>query len=215
MGEDAMKQYWLIPGFVGLLLAGCGQEAQPKVSRRASQPREHKTAPAGGHLEMAEAAEPAGIGEQMGGRVRLDAISLTAPANWKRKQPRSSFVLAEFSLPAADGSDEGRLTVTTAGGSVEANIERWKGQFSGSSSGAREERLDTPAGQVTLVDLSGEFNDQPGPFAPAVKRPDYRMIAAIIPVDGQLHFVKAVGPQKTIAARADEVKALIRSVQRN
>lgn len=207
-----MKHYWLIPGFLGLLLTGCGEQPQPKVSRSKSQTRERAAAPAGGHWEMGEAAEPAG-GEQTGGSVRLDAITLTAPDNWKRKQPRSSFVLAEFSLPAADG--EGRLTVSSAGGSIEANIERWKSQFSGLPAAPREERLETLVGQVTLVDLAGEFNDQPGPFAPAVKRPDYRMIAAIIPVDGQLHFVKAVGPQKTIAARADEVKAFVRSVKRN
>lgn len=209
-----MKHYWWIAGLLGLLLAGCGEQPPPKVSRSTSQSRERAAAPASGHWEMAEAAEPGGP-EQTGGTVRLDTVTLRAPDNWKRKQPRSSFVSAEFSLPAVDGAGEGRLTVSSAGGSVEANIERWKGQFSGSPASPREERLDTPAGQVTLVDLAGEFNDQPGPFAPAAKRPDYRMIAAIIPGDGQLHFVKAVGPQKTIAARADEVKAFVRSVKRN
>jgi hypothetical protein len=65
------------------------------------------------------------------------------------------------------------------------------------------------------VDLSGEFSDQAGPFAPAVKRPGYRMLAAIIPVEGELHFVKAVGPEKTIAAHAEKIKAFVRSVKRN
>jgi hypothetical protein len=152
----------------------------------------------------------------LGGTVALGAITLTAPEGWARKQPRSSFILAEFELSRADGDNaDGRLTVSTAGGSIEANIDRWKGQFSGAVDNPREEQLDVGGVTVTLVDLSGEFNDQAGPFAPAVKRSGYRMIAAIIPVAGQLHFVKATGPQKTIAAHAEEIKAFIRTIKPN
>ena len=38
--------------------------------------------------------------------------------------------------------------------------------------------------------------------APASKQAGYRMLGAIIPVDGELHFIKATGPQVTIAAHA-------------
>jgi hypothetical protein len=41
------------------------------------------------------------------------------------------------------------------------------------------------------------------------------MVAAIVPVDGQLHFIKATGPQKTIASHADEIRQFIRTVQRS
>jgi hypothetical protein len=39
------------------------------------------------------------------------------------------------------------------------------------------------------------------------------MIAAVIPVDGQLHFIKATGPQKTIASHADAIYQFIRSAR--
>ena len=62
--------------------------------------------------------------------VELKAISLTAPRDWVRKPTSSDFVLAEFTLPRVEGDDwDGRLTVSTAGGDIEANIQRWRSQF--------------------------------------------------------------------------------------
>lgn len=208
-----MRYGLLVIGLATGMLVGCSEEnTKPKAGRGVSR---------GNVPPVAAIGSPAGTEisksfQETGGTVRLDAITLTAPTTWNRVQARSSFIQAEFGLSKAEGdSVEGRLTVSTAGGSVEANIERWKSQFSGTLASSQEERLDTAAGPVTVVDFAGEFNDQPGPFAPAVKRSGYRMIAAIISVNGELHFVKAVGPQKTIEAHAEEIKAFIRSVQRN
>jgi hypothetical protein len=39
------------------------------------------------------------------------------------------------------------------------------------------------------------------------------MIAAVIAVGGQLHFIKATGPQKTIASDADAIRPFIRSAK--
>jgi hypothetical protein len=157
----------------------------------------------------------AGPLDTSGGEVKLEALTLTAPEGWGRRQPQSSFIDAEFVLPKAEGDDaDGRLTVSRAGGSVEANIERWKGQFTNLQA-AKEEKIDAGGIEATLVDLSGEFDDKRGPFAPAVARADYRMIAAIIPVGEQLHFVKATGPQKTLESHAEAIKNFVRSAKRN
>lgn len=210
-----MRQGWLVSGCAALLVLGCEPSSPPQASREPARSSPRVAIPnrlPAGHPPIGEDEAP--VPQDLGHTVRLDSITLTAPDAWTRKPVRSSFIQAEFALPRADGdSADGRLTVSTAGGSVEANIERWKGQFSGGPEAAKPESLDVAGLQVTLVDLSGDFNDQPGPFAPAVKRSGYRMIAAIIPIDGQLHFVKAVGPQKTMAARADEIKAFVRSLK--
>ena len=34
------------------------------------------------------------------------------------------------------------------------------------------------------------------------------MIAAVVPGDGQLHFIEATGPQKAIASRADTIRKI-------
>ena len=50
--------------------------------------------------------------------------------------------------------------------------------------------------EVHLVDLSGTFKDQRGPMAPAVERPKYRMLAAIIAAEpAGNYFIKFYGPR--------------------
>jgi hypothetical protein len=76
------------------------------------------------------------------------------------------------------------------------------------------EKIDAAGVEATLVDLSGEFNDQRGPFAPAVARSDYRMIAAVIPIGEQSYFIKATGPQKTLQSHAEAIKQFVTSAKR-
>ena len=190
-----------------VLLAGCegGSEPTKKISGKSNRvaTTPHDSATTGAKLGNS------------GGPVELDKITLTAPPGWDRRAPSSGFVLAEFYLPKVEGADrDGRLTVSTAGGDLEANIERWRSQFGGKPE--KESRRTTNADglEITLVDYSGEFNDQRGPFAPATPQPGSRMLAAIIPIEGELFFVKAVGPEKTIAKYADEFVAFVESVKR-
>jgi hypothetical protein len=147
--------------------------------------------------------------------VELEAITLTAPADWTRTAPASTLVAAEFVLPRAAGDNEdGRITVSSAGGGVNANIDRWKGQFAPLRREAMPEVADVAGFTVTLVDYSGDFDNRRGPFAPPDLRPNYRMISAIIPVDAALYFVKATGPENTMATRAEEIRAFVRSLKR-
>jgi hypothetical protein len=141
------------------------------------------------------------------------ALVMTAPESWQRRQPRIAMIEAEFAAPAAEGDQtDGRMTMMTAGGSVEDNIERWKGQFADAGE-AKIEKLNAGGTEVTIVDLAGTYKDQPGPFAPAVERPDYRMLAAIIPTDAGNYFVKFYGPKKTIGDNADGFRAMIESLR--
>ena len=200
-----------------LLLPGCTKSSAPDAATTASRTDDAERTDSNEPMPAATTDSYASTNPTVAasdGRVELEAITLDAPAAWQSKPPGSSFVLAEFVLPRAEGDDaDGRLTISTAGGGVEANIDRWKGQFDPQPQQESQEEVDVAGLKVTVVDFAGDFNDQRGPFAPAVKRPDYRMIAAVIPVEGQLHFVKATGPQKTIAAHADAIHQFIRSVQ--
>jgi hypothetical protein len=38
------------------------------------------------------------------------------------------------------------------------------------------------------------------------------MLAAIIPVEGQLYFIKGTGPQKTMAAHEEAFRSMVSSV---
>jgi hypothetical protein len=150
------------------------------------------------------------------GTLNLGPFKWTVPKTWVRKSP-GMMVMAEFSVPHADGDkDNARLTVSEAKGSLEGNIDRWKNiQFSKLDKQSRES-FDVSGFKVTLVDYSGAYvgMQMPG-AAPAAPHSDFRMIGAVIEIPGQsdMVFIKCYGPEKTMAARADEVKAFIRSMK--
>ena len=147
-------------------------------------------------------------------------ISLQAPGSWMKKQPANRIIEVEFAVPKIEGdSSDGRLTIMRAGGSVEDNISRWIGQFKqpdGKSTRDRavvaEEEVDGQT--VHMVDISGTYSDRRGPFAPAVERENYRMLAAIVVTkDHGQQFIKLYGPRKTIAANEKAFDDFVKSLK--
>ncbi len=165
------------------------------------------------------AAQPAVAEDVLAFTIADDSLSLEAPTGWKRVQPKSNMVETEFSIPAAEGDTaSGRMTVMGAGGSVQANIDRWYGQFtqpdgSPTKDKASTKKLNVSGSAVTLVDVSGTFKDMPGgPFAggQAIDRPNYRMLAAIVEVpDRGSYFLKFYGPSATVSANADGFRKMV------
>jgi hypothetical protein len=167
-----------------------------------------------------EAAAQAAVADDAAAfTIAGDFLSLQAPTGWKQVQPKSNMIETEFSIPAAEGdSAPGRMTVMGAGGSVQANIDRWCGQFSqpdGSDTKdkASTKKLNVGGCAVTLVDIPGTYRDMPGgPFAggQAVERPNYRMLAAIIEVPERgSSFLKFYGPAATVSAHADGFRKMV------
>ena len=154
--------------------------------------------------------------------IASGAFSLEAPAGWKRVQPKSGIVETEFAvLPEAEGEQPGRMTVMGAGGSVQANVDRWYGQFAQPDGSATKDKATTKTVKlagctVTMVDVSGTFKDTPGgPFAggKTIERPDYKMLAAIVETpDAGSHFLKFYGPAATVAKEADGFRKMIEGI---
>jgi hypothetical protein len=149
-------------------------------------------------------------------------LVLEAPEAWQRKQPRTRIVEHEFVIPAAKGdAHDGRLTLMGAGGGVQANIDRWIGQFTQPDGGSTRERAKVKQRKIAgdnvhLVDISGTYKDQPGPFAPGVQRPKYRMLAAIIPTKSMgTYYVKLYGPQRTVMDHEKAFLEMIDGLDRN
>ncbi len=216
---------------VGLLWAlpclGCGepqgtkpQDAQPSSASRADATTDTRTPSPPADPNSVAPSLAASSGQAAGGDVNLGAIHLTAPKAWEQRTPRMpGFILAEFALPKAAGdAEDGRLTISAAGGSVQGNIDRWRQQFGGKPAQESTEKIDVSGVPITLVDLSGTFHDQRGgPMmgGETVERPGYRMLGAIIDLkQEQLYFVKGYGPAKTMAAHAGEFRALLRSLKK-
>lgn len=138
---------------------------------------------------------------------------LPVPESWVPVQPASRMIQAEFALPKAEGDEnDGRLTIMMAGGTVDANVKRWRGQFEDLEEKPLE-TLDLSGMKTTLVDFSGTFNESRGMMGPVTKRPGYRMLGAIMEVpSGGMLFVKAYGPKNTMAAHAKEFRKFVESL---
>ena len=145
--------------------------------------------------------------------LRLGSLRMKAPAGWKRVPPRVRIIAYEFRVPPAPGdSTPGRVTIMAAGGSVEANIQRWKGQFRNPTH-SKVEKKEINGYTVHLVDLAGTYLDRRGPFAPAVPRAGYRMLGAIIQTPQANFFVKFYGPQNTVAKNEQAFQKMIQSIR--
>lgn len=153
-------------------------------------------------------------------QIKFSGYAVTAPAAWKQEEPRNNIVDFEFSIKPVEGDERaGRFTLMDATGSLKDNIERWYGQFtqadgSATRDKAKVEEKEIAGLKVHVVDISGTFKDQAGPFAPATMRENYRMLAAIIPTDGGTWFAKFVGPAATVEEHAEGFQKMIDSLKK-
>jgi hypothetical protein len=103
------------------------------------------------------------------------------------------------------------------GGSVQANLDRWKGQFSAGGKPAPPTiAARTLHGvKMTTIDVAGEYSGLGGPMAAAKAVPGYRLLGAIIEAPGGNVFVKFTGPMKTIAANSAKYEQLLSSIEKD
>ena len=104
------------------------------------------------------------------------------------------------------------------GGSVQANIDRWEGQFTasgGKPAPAKVIKATVHGLPVTTVDVSGEYSGIAGPTATApVRVSGYRLLGAIVESPHGNVFVKFTGPAKTIAANQPKFQQLLDSFEK-
>jgi hypothetical protein len=146
----------------------------------------------------------------------------TAPAAWKSEAARSMRA-ATYTIAPATGDTTGAECVVYffgagQGGSVDANIDRWKGQFTGADGRAAKAQVAkrTIHGvTMTTIDTSGAYAGMGGPMAAAqAPAAGYRLLGAIVEGPGGNLFVKFTGPEKTIAANQQMFEQLLASFQK-
>ena len=129
---------------------------------------------------------------------------------------------ATYVVPAAAGDSESGECVAYyfgpgQGGSVEANIQRWTGQFQ-DASGQPVKNADvkhkTVHGlPVTTIDASGTYTGMGGPMMKSkTAKPGYRLLGAIVEGPEGSVFFKFTGPAKTVAANQKAFHEMVASV---
>lgn len=171
-------------------------------------------------LEPAPAA-PEAAAPTTPARAAGAPLVFTAREGWVEEEPASAMRAAQYRLPG-DGAGEASLIVYhfgDGGGSVEANLERWAGQFEQPDGGSSSERMSRrdhtiDGREVTEVDLSGTFVAETFPGSGEhVNEPDSRMLAAILASDHGRYYVKLVGPAATVALHERAYREFLRDVR--
>jgi hypothetical protein len=120
-------------------------------------------------------------------------------------------------IPAAagDGEDAECAVFMNIGGGVQANIDRWVGQFE-KTDGAPIQRQDAINGLlVTTVDVSGTFKGGGAAMGQSsASKSGFRLLGAIAQgPEGEVYF-KLTGPTKTIATAQGEFQAMLQSLKK-
>lgn len=155
--------------------------------------------------------------------IQVGPLVLRAPSAWELRKPSSRMRLAEIVVPAENDNAEALVIVAyhfpRRGGTVDANVERWFGQFSppeGKSAADVQKREEVRKNDifVTLVETVGTYNDRgPTMGGQAVARPDYMLLGAIVPSEKGPYFFKFVGPKSALTARREDFRKAMTSVR--
>lgn len=184
-----------------LILTGCSRN-QPEHS-------ETQPAPMRSSVPVAEVA----------------GLQWSVPSEWQVEAQRPMRV-ATYSTPAAEGdTDRGEVAIfyfgPGEGGSVDANVERWLGQFEqpdGRSTREVAEREtyrinDIP---ITIVTTTGTYTAAAGPMAPRQDiRAGYKLIGAIAEGPQGAVFFKFTGPENTVDAQSENFMKMIHSIRQH
>jgi hypothetical protein len=126
---------------------------------------------------------------------------------------------AQYRIPKADGdAEDAELIVFYFGGSgggVQANVDRWIGQFSKPDGSpvmdAKTEKRTIHGIPVTVVDVSGTYVGGMG--TDTKTNNNYRMLGAVAESANGPWFFKLTGPAKTVARSEPGFKSLLDSMQ--
>jgi hypothetical protein len=149
-------------------------------------------------------------------------LKWSAPSGWKTEAPKPMRA-ATYTVPGKDNESANAECVvyffgTGQGGSVDANLDRWKGQILGSDGKPADAKITKRRIHglpVTTIDSSGDYTGMGGPMAASKSvLANYRLLGAIVEgPDGNV-FIKFTGTAKTIAAHQSEFEQLLNSFEK-
>lgn len=136
-------------------------------------------------------------------------IVYVAPDGWMQHPPMGQMRKDQYMLPGVNGKEEGELVVyhfPEMGGLVEANINRWYGQFkqpdgSDTASKAQVKKETVNNIPVTTVFVTGTYLKPQNPMdiaGPKDEKAGYALLTAIAETANGPWFFKATGPEETI-----------------
>jgi hypothetical protein len=172
-----------------------------------------------GHPPLNPTASMPSVVDAMGTSIPL---KWDDPTDWKPARPATTFRLAQYEIPAAEGEAPGAVAVfhfPGSGGSVEDNVARWVGQFSDADGKAidpasvKQETFEANGLKVHFVEVSGYMMVSKAMGGTGQRSPDqYRLLGGIVEMPDGNWFFKGTGPEKTMAGAREAFLRMLRSV---
>ncbi len=155
---------------------------------------------AGGGGPFAGGGLPPVESTNQGSQQEDSKLDFTKPEGWTAIPPRT-FGLAAFSV--GEGEKKAEITVSSAGGEMLANVNRWRGQIglpSVNDAGLAEitKPTDTLGVKGSYVELVG---------------PEKTILGVAATAGGNQYFVKLTGDNETAAAQKANFEAFVKSLQ--
>jgi hypothetical protein len=147
-------------------------------------------------------------------RDEAPAITWTAPPGWEVAPNASSMRLVTYHLPStAAYPGHVEVTVTRAGGTPEANLDRWVGQFDGAGPDTRSTRV-VDGFRVSTLDVSGTYEGGMTMGGSDEPHPAWALLGAIVETNGLPYFFKLVGPVAVVQAARPAFDKLLGSIHK-
>lgn len=152
---------------------------------------------------------------------RWGNLLVRVPEGWRDRTPSSSMRIAEYVLPAPEGSAAGDAELAVfagIGGSTEENVNRWYGQFEqpdGTPTAEVARRWEVSGGSgisATIVDISGTFKGGMGPSAGRII-PGFRMLAAVVQAGSTVYHLKLTGSRAALDLWAGAFEQLVSNLE--
>lgn len=140
--------------------------------------------------------------------LELSDLSMKISSAWKQETPTGQMRIAQL---ASVNNPAVKLVVFYFGQQdmIEANVQRWKGQFVTLTS---EQELDMKDKNVTAIKLKGTFKKKDFPMAQDFTEvPGYAMLAAIVPSATGPYYFRLVAEEEIIEELEADFVSLINS----
>lgn len=151
-----------------------------------------------------------------GGTITLLDFNATVPSTWVSKTPSSTSRLAQFIVP---GKDSAEIVVyffgTSMGGNVDANLARWRGQFTSGDAKPASERVtrdSTGKFPLTIAEYSGSYRRGLGAGSADSVRAGQTLIATIVETPRGAMFIQLFGPSGRVSAERDTFLNFVKGI---
>ena len=151
--------------------------------------------------------------------VALLDYKAVVPAGWTSKTPSSDMRLAEFVVPSPAGKADVVVYFfgSGRGGDIDANLERWRGQFSSPDGKPVYEKTTSEtvgAISLTIAEFRGTYDRGMGTGGNGeAARPNNTLLAVIAETAAGTMYFQLFGDSKAVDAARDAYMTFVRSLK--